>query len=199
MSRCPVLKKPLLLLDRDGTLIEERPYISNPKWVKLLPGAAQGLIQLKRAGFKRVVVSNQSGIGRGIVTPAQLNQVNRRFLQRLKAKKAGVDGLYWCPHKPSARCSCRKPNLGMVKRASKDLGVSWKRSISVGDKPSDVQLGQRTGGYGVLVLTGHGKTFRRRSGADYVAKDFKQAVAWIMKIGKDDHDGQSKRKSRRTR
>ncbi len=176
----PDVWRPLLLLDRDGTLIKEEEYLTDPKQVRLLPGVPQALRQLKRAGFKLVVASNQSGVGRGLITLSQLRRVNRRFLQLLRAKKAPIDGLYWCPHAPRARCSCRKPKLGMAKRAARDLGVSWKRSMSVGDRPSDVQIGQRTGGLGILVLTGYGPCWRRDSGADHVAKNFKEASSWII-------------------
>jgi len=183
MKRSP---EPLILLDRDGTLIEEKGYLSDPEGVKLLPGVVQGLKKLKRAGFRVVVVSNQSGVGRGLISMGQLEIVNRRFLQLLKAKKAAPDGVYWCPHRPSAHCFCRKPKLGMVKRAARELKVSWKKSISVGDRPSDIQLGQKTGGSGVLVLTGYGRRWRRTSvKADHVAKDFGGAVSWIQKASKE--------------
>ena len=155
--------------------MRRRDYLTDPKQVRLLPGAAEGLRRLKRAGFRVVVVSNQSGVGRGLITRDELARVNRRFLQLLKREKAPLDGLYWCPHDPSARCSCRKPKLRLVKRAASDLGISWKRSISVGDRPSDIQLGQSTGGAGVLVLTGYGRRWRRKSvKADHVAKNFKE-------------------------
>ena len=186
MKRKPEM--PLILLDRDGTLIEERNYLTDPKQVRLLPGVVRGLRRLKRAGFRIVVISNQSGVGRGLITQDQLRRVNRRFLQLLSEKKAPLDGLYWCSHSPSARCGCRKPKLELVKRAAKDLGMSWKGSISVGDRPSDVRIGQKTGGAGVLVLTGYGRRWRCKADADYVARNFKDVVSWIMNhavIGKD--------------
>ena len=174
-------KKPLVLVDRDGTLIEEKEYLSDPRQVRLLPGAVQGLRRLKKGGFKVVVVSNQSGVGRGILTLAQARRVNQRFLQLLKQKKATVNGLYWCPHAPAERCPCRKPKLALVKEAAQALGRSWRGSISVGDKASDVWLGQRTGGLGILVRTGYGRRWEKSAGADHVAKDFKAAVEWILK------------------
>jgi histidinol-phosphate phosphatase family protein len=158
--------------------------LTDPKQVRLLPGAVTGLKRLKRAGFPIVVVSNQSGVGRGMITMAQLHQVNRRFLALLQEAKAPVDGLYWCPHSPSDRCACRKPKLGMVKRAAKDLGVPWKGSISVGDRPSDVQLGQRTGGKGILVLTGYGRRWAKKHESvhpDHTTIDFRRAAAWIIR------------------
>ncbi len=176
----PRSSKPLLLLDRDGTLIEEKDYLFDPKQVKLLPGVTAALRRLKKAGFKLVVISNQSGVGRGFITLSQLRSVNRRFLALLRAHKASVDGLYWCPHAPTKNCACRKPKLGMVKRAAKDVNLSWKGSISVGDRPSDIQMGQRTGGQGILVLTGYGKKWRQNSGADFVAKNFTEAAKFIL-------------------
>jgi D-glycero-D-manno-heptose 1,7-bisphosphate phosphatase len=181
MKRSP--EKPLILLDRDGTLIEETNYLTDPSQVRFLPGVIEGLKRLKRAGFNMVVVTNQSGIGRGFITLSQLNRVNRRFLDMLKKKNAPVDGLYWCPHTPAARCTCRKPKLGLVKRAAKALGQSWKGSVSVGDRPSDVQLGQRAGGQGVLVLTGYGRQWAWKSHPvrpDHTARDFRQVVSWII-------------------
>src|ERR1700680_1736651 len=103
---------PLILLDRDGTLIEERNYLQDPSQVKLLPGIIAGLKKLKRAGALLVVVSNQSGIGRGIMALSQAERVSRRFQKLLGLQKIAVDGVYLCPHRPSARCSCRKPKLG---------------------------------------------------------------------------------------
>jgi len=181
MAKSP--DRPLVLLDRDGTLIEEGEYLTDPKKVRLLPGVPSALRALKRHGYRAVVVSNQSGVGRGLISLSQVRQVNRQFLRLLKAKKAPIDGLYWCPHKPGDRCSCRKPKLGMVKQAARALGISWKRSISIGDRPSDIELGQKTGGTGILVLTGYGKQWKKESGADHIAKNFKAAVSWIIKNG----------------
>jgi histidinol-phosphate phosphatase family protein len=184
MKKHPQYKKPLLLLDRDGTLIEEMDYLSDPKQVHLLPGVVDGLKQLKRAGFLSVVVSNQAGVGRGFITLSQMRRVNRRFLQLLKLKKAPINGLYLCPHSPSDRCACRKPKLGMVRQAAKDLGVSWKRSLSVGDRLTDVELGQKTGGLGILVLTGYGRQWAKKKGPvrpDHIAFDFSHAVTWIIR------------------
>jgi len=176
-------EKPLLLLDRDGTLIHEEGYPSDPRRVKLYPGVPLALRKLKKAGFPLVVVSNQSGVGRGFVTLDQARRVNKRFLELLKQKHAAIDGLYWCPHRPEDHCSCRKPALGMVRRAARDLRVSWKRSISVGDRPSDIQLGQRTGGSGILVLTGYGRRYKksRIMRPDHMSANFARAADWIIR------------------
>jgi D-glycero-D-manno-heptose 1,7-bisphosphate phosphatase len=179
-----VQNKPLILLDRDGTLIEERDYPSDPDGVKLLPGTVAGLRKLKQAGFRLVVVSNQSGIGRGILSVKQVKSVSQRFQHLLRLKKIVLDGVYWCPHSPTARCSCRKPKLGLVKRAAKKLRVSWKGSISVGDRLSDVQLGQNAAGQGVLVLTGYGRAWKKTATTrkpDHIARNFGQAADWILR------------------
>jgi histidinol-phosphate phosphatase family protein len=181
MGKLERRNRTLLLLDRDGTLIEEEGYPSDPARVRLYPGVPQALRKLKKAGFRLAVVSNQSGVGRGLVTLKQMHRVNRRFLELLKKRKAPIDGLYWCPHRPEDGCSCRKPKLGMARRAARDLKVSWKRSISVGDRPSDVEMGRRTGGLGVLVLTGYGKRWNKSSSADHIARNFKEAADWILK------------------
>jgi histidinol-phosphate phosphatase family protein len=182
-SRPSRRKLPLILLDRDGTLIEEGDYLKDPEQVKLLPGVVTGLRRLKRAGYTLAVVTNQSGVGRGYITMAQMRRVNARFLALLQQHRAPVDALYWCPHAPEKRCACRKPKLGMVRRAARQLGVPWRGSFSVGDRLSDVLLGQRTGGHGVLVLTGYGAQWAERhdrARPDFKAADFAEAVQWIL-------------------
>src|SRR5258708_33452669 len=124
MGKTHRFKKPLLLLDRDGTLIEEEGYPTDPARVRLYPGVPEALRKLKKAGFPLAVVSNQSGVGRGIVTLAQLRSVNQRFLHLLKARRAAIDGLYWCPHRPEDGCSCRQPALGIARHVAKDLDVA---------------------------------------------------------------------------
>src|SRR5262245_31655385 len=114
-------ERPLVVLDRDGTLIRDGEYLKDPRGVNLLPGVPQALKRLKRSGFRVVVASNQSGVGRKQITLAELRRVNRRFMQLLSRQKARLDGVYWCPHAPAAHCSCRKPKLGMVRRAAKEL------------------------------------------------------------------------------
>ncbi len=176
--------RPLLVFDRDGTLMEEKGYLRDPAGVRLLPGVAAGLRRLRRAGYPVIVVSNQSGVGRGLMTEADVRKVNRRFLQMLRSRGAGVDGLFWCPHGPGEGCGCRKPGLALVKRAAREVGCSWRGAISVGDRVSDVALGRKTGGFGVLVLTGYGPRalahFDEQK-PDFVARDFGQAVEWIRK------------------
>jgi D-glycero-D-manno-heptose 1,7-bisphosphate phosphatase len=176
------LDKPLILLDRDGTLITEQDYLKDPRKVRFLPGSIAGLKRLARAGYPMVVISNQSGIGRGLMTRQDVERVNRRFLQLLKNQGVRL-GVYYCPHHPKINCACRKPKLKLVKQAAHDLGLSWKNCISVGDKKCDVAMGRRTGGKGVLVLTGIGRQERKREPRvkpDFIAKNFNTAARWIL-------------------
>jgi D-glycero-D-manno-heptose 1,7-bisphosphate phosphatase len=176
--------KPLILLDRDGTLITEQDYLKDPRKVRFLSGSIEGLKRLSNAGFTMIVVSNQSGVGRGLMTLQDVERVNRRFNQILRSRGVRFGGVYYCPHHPRAGCACRKPKLGLVRRAARDLKTSARRCISVGDKWCDVTLGRRTGGRGVLVKTGYGRQALREKGrrrADHVAANFKAAAQWILK------------------
>jgi len=149
--------KAAVFIDRDGTVIKERNYLSKIKDVELFAGTVKALKLLKSAGFKLILVSNQSGIGRGYFTEDKLKKIHS-YLQKLLDKKgAGFDAMYYCPHVPDAGCSCRKPNLGLVKLAKKKFKLNLKKSYSIGDHKGDFLLGRNMGGKGVFVLTGHGK------------------------------------------
>lgn len=175
--------KPLIALDRDGTLIREGHYMSHPRQVKLLVGAAQGLKRLRKAGYKVIVLSNQSGVGRGAITAAEALQVRDKFLSDLRRAGAHIDGYYWCPHAPERNCACRKPKLKLLKEAARKMRMPWRGAWSVGDRPSDVQIGQKAGGKGILVRTGYGQRWakKRNLKAAFVARNFNSAVSWILK------------------
>jgi len=135
-------------------------------------------------------MSNQSGLARGFITPDQLRRVNHRFSYLLKKNKVLLDGYYWCPHAPGDRCSCRKPKLGMLKQAARELKRPWRRAVSVGDRPGDVLVGQRAGGLGILVLTGYGRRWANPPQPvtpDFTAATFLSAVEWILKKKGKDH------------
>ncbi|MHB9155712.1 MAG: D-glycero-alpha-D-manno-heptose-1,7-bisphosphate 7-phosphatase [Endomicrobiales bacterium] len=181
-------KSPAVFIDRDGTLIRERNYLSKIKDVALLSGAPEALRLLKQAGFKLVLVTNQSGIGRGYFSEEAMHRVHRH-LQKLLAKKgARLDGIYYCPHGPETGCSCRKPALGMVKKARRELNLDLKNSFTVGDHRGDFLLGRNMGGKGIFVLTGHGrreieKIRREESGPapDRVERNLCRAAKWIVR------------------
>jgi histidinol-phosphate phosphatase family protein len=136
---------PAVFLDRDGTLIEDLGYPREPERIRLLDGVGAGLRTLRDAGFALVVISNQSGIGRGIIDPAEATAVHDRFITLLGAEQVQLDAAYYCPHAPSDGCDCRKPEPTMLLRAAADLDISLADSFMVGDKLSDAQAGRRAG------------------------------------------------------
>ena len=146
-----------VFVDRDGTLIHDKNFISKVEDVEFVPGSLEAIKIFRDMGYKVVIVSNQSGIGRGILTKEIVDKINEFILNQLRKEGLDVDGIYYCPHSPDDNCDCRKPNLEMVNRASSKLNLSLKNSWAVGDKLSDVMLGKNMGGKGGLVLTGYGK------------------------------------------
>lgn len=147
---------PHAFLDRDGTIIREEHYLRDPARVALETGAAEGLRRLSRAGFRLVVVSNQSGIGRGLLSEADVSAVNARLADLLAVEGVEIASWHYCPHEPDAGCACRKPAPGLFLAAEALCPVDWARSFMVGDKPSDVEAGFLLGMKAVLVTTGHG-------------------------------------------
>jgi len=147
--------RPTAFLDRDGTLIEERNYLSDPDQAVLLPGVAEGLKTLMAQGFRLVVVSNQSGIGRGYFSEADAHAVNARVDDLLRAQDVDIAAWYICPHAPEQPCDCRKPEPGMVDRACKAFAVDLPASIMIGDKDIDMKLAANRGMRGFLVTSGH--------------------------------------------
>ena len=145
-----------VVLDRDGTVIEEKGYLSDPDQVELIPGAARGLRQLRHMGLGLVLVTNQSGVGRGFFDEESLNLVHQRMVDLLRAEGVQFDGIFFCTHRPSDGCLCRKPRPGLLERAAADLGFDPARCFVVGDKSSDVELGRTVGATTFLVWTGYG-------------------------------------------
>jgi D-glycero-D-manno-heptose 1,7-bisphosphate phosphatase len=145
-------------LDRDGTIIRDADYLADPDGVELLPGAADGMRHLRDAGFALVIVTNQSGIARGLYAERDFRAVQQRLEDVLRAQGIEVDGVYHCPHHPdfTGPCDCRKPLLGMYQQAAAELGIDLSRSLFVGDRLKDVEPALETGGTGYLVRTGYG-------------------------------------------
>lgn len=155
--------RPAVFLDRDGTIIEEVHYIADPARVRLLSGAAEGLRLLRRAGFACVVVSNQSAVGRGMVTVADVGRVQAEVERQLVQAGAGIDRFYFCPEPPRGGDRTvvehpdRKPGPGMLLRAARELGLDLSKSWAVGDMISDLLAGRNAGCRGaILVRTGYG-------------------------------------------
>lgn len=148
---------PAVFLDRDGTINHDKNYLSDEKDLRIYVFVKKAILKLRKAGFKIVVVTNQSGVARGYITTAKLKKINNKLKEMLKKQGVNIDGIYFCPHGPDDKCSCRKPKTGMVLQAAKDLNIDLKKSYTVGDSIRDYMLGYNFGGKGILVLTGHGK------------------------------------------
>lgn len=167
-----------VLLDRDGTLIEERHYLSDPDEVAILPGAIPGLRRLRELGFGLAIVSNQSGIGRGLFDTTQLEQIHQRMIAILTRSGVTIDGIYVCPHTPDDNCDCRKPRPGLALQAAARHGFRLNEAIVIGDKPCDIDLGKRVGACTILVRTGYGREHEEAGGSqpDYVTDDLTGAA-----------------------
>jgi len=141
-------------LDRDGTLIEDRGYAHRLEDYAPIPGAHEAARLLRRAGFALVVISNQSGVGRGLFSAAQLARFEAHLLADFSAHGAPFDAIYSCPHAPEAGCDCRKPNTGLLERARREHQLDLARSWVIGDKRIDVELAQRAGCHAAHVQSG---------------------------------------------
>ncbi|WP_041793803.1 D-glycero-alpha-D-manno-heptose-1,7-bisphosphate 7-phosphatase [Pararhodospirillum photometricum] len=154
----------VVLLDRDGTINEEVHYLAHPDQLRLLPGVASGLRRLAQAGFALVVVTNQSGIARGLITPAALDAIHARLRDLLAAEGVVLEGIHACPHGPDDGCACRKPRPGLVEAAQKQNPFDPRRAFMVGDKKADLDLGRTVGAFSILVRTGYGRQVEATSG-----------------------------------
>lgn len=177
--------RPFAIFDRDGTLIAEKNYLSDPTGVELLPGAIEAIERVARAGYGVIVITNQSGVGRGYFGLEDVERVHARMLELLGAAAARIEKIYVCPHAPEEDCACRKPRTGLLEQAARELGLDAARSVVIGDKAADVELARRAGAAAVLVTTGYG--VQALAGGtvkpDFVAADLTAAAEWIARRG----------------
>ena len=182
--------RPAVFLDRDGVLIEDSHYLGSPDRVRLIRGSAEAVAALNRAGWPVVVVTNQSGVARGLFPPEAVDAVHDRLAELLRGFDARIDAFYACPHHPEAEvtayrveCDCRKPRPGMLRAAAAELGLDLARSWVVGDRVSDLEAGAAVGARTVLVRTGYGTLVdaaaldRAVLNLELVAADLADAVA----------------------
>jgi heptosyltransferase-2 len=191
----PAIETPAAFLDRDGTIIEDPGYLGDPDKIQFIPGAQEALGALRAAGYRLIVVTNQAGVARGIITEDDVRRVNVRLQELLSAAGVPVDGIYYCPHHAEAGspeyrkdCPSRKPGPGMVEQARQDFGLDVARSVIVGDHLSDPAVARHFPGMrGIMVLTGHGagQYEKVQAGAtpvpDHVAPDLGSAVEWLLR------------------
>ncbi|WP_320009306.1 D-glycero-beta-D-manno-heptose 1,7-bisphosphate 7-phosphatase [Maridesulfovibrio sp.] len=172
-----------ILLDRDGTIIVDKHYLSDPERVELFPNSAQGLKTMQDAGYKLLVTTNQSGIGRGYYSEEDMHAVNTRMSELLSGYGVEVKAIYFCPHAPEEDCGCRKPAPGMFDQAIDDFGLDPKECYVIGDKLCDVELGLARKARSILVRTGKGRREEAScvGKADYIADDLLDAANFIIK------------------
>jgi D,D-heptose 1,7-bisphosphate phosphatase len=183
---------PAVFFDRDGSINEDIGYVSRPEDLVVYPWAAEAIRLVNQSGMKAIVITNQSGIARGMYTEETLHQIHERLRQELGLGGAHIDGFYYCPHHPNIggrryrqSCSCRKPLPGMLQQAAREHDIDITRSYVIGDKSSDMNAAINAGAKGVLVLTGYGQeTYDDRGRWPceplFVAKDLLEAVRLIL-------------------
>jgi D-glycero-D-manno-heptose 1,7-bisphosphate phosphatase len=140
-----------VFLDRDGTIVADKHFLADPDRLELLPHAAEGLRELHRLGARLVVVTNQSGVGRGYFAEDVVDAMNDRLRTLLAADGVELDGIYVCPHSPDDGCECRKPRSGLFLRAAEDLDVDLAESFVIGDRDVDVEAGRRIGAVPIRI------------------------------------------------
>jgi D-glycero-D-manno-heptose 1,7-bisphosphate phosphatase len=187
--------RPAVFFDRDGTLTEEIGYVNHPSRLKLLPHSVEAVRAVHSMGWLAVLVTNQAGVARGYMTEDVVRLTMKRFKELLASGDEALDGIYYCPHLPTARveayrkdCRCRKPLPGMLEQAASELGIDLGRSVMVGDKYfSDIVMAHQIKMAGVFVLTGYGLGEREYQSStwprqpEHVAEDALDAVRWVAK------------------
>ena len=159
--------KGIVFLDRDGTLLKESPYLSDPREAELLPGVGEGLAELQQAGYRLVIVTNQQGIGLGYFSVRDFIAVNAALFRLLTPFGVTISRIYYCPHSAADACDCRKPGPGLLLRALREFGIEAERCFMVGDRDIDAMAGASAGCTAVLVGAGGFATFA-------------EAAAWIL-------------------
>lgn len=172
-----------VVLDRDGTIIQERHYLSDPAQIELIPGASEGLRQIQDMGLGLVLITNQSGVGRGYFDLERLELIHHNLVRLLDAEDVCLDRIYFCPHMPESNCRCRKPETGLLEQAARDLRFDPRYSFVIGDKGSDIGMGQRVSAATVLVRTGYGAEVERNGSAnpDYIVDGLEDAALVIQR------------------
>ena len=181
-----------VFVDRDGTLNEDIGYVSAPAELVIYPWAAEAVRLINESGLLTVVITNQSGIARGMYNEATLRSIHSRMIEELARKGARIDAVYYCPHHPEVgdaryrtACECRKPRTGMLDRAACEHDVDLSRSFVIGDKASDIKLAENAGARAALVLTGYGRETlahpdRWPCAPEIVAENLLEAVKRIL-------------------
>ncbi len=176
-------KKPAVFLDRDGVLTKEKSYVLSVKELEIFPYTAECIRQIHKKGYYAVVITNQSGIARGLFTEDELAEMNDRLI-----KETGVDAVYYCPHHPEGKvkeyrkkCSCRKPETGLLKAAARDLDIDMSESWMVGDRAGDILAGKKAGVKTILLESGYGLGgLEEEVTPDYILNDLRDVMEVLI-------------------
>lgn len=182
-------KHAAVFLDRDGTINEEVGYLDSLEKLKIIPEAFAAIRLINQNGMKAVVITNQSGVARGLFSEEFVQTVHALIQKQLKARKAFIDAFYHCPHHPTEgqgvylqTCNCRKPAPGLLFKAADEMEIDLGQSYMIGDMPKDIEAAKRAGAKGILVRTGYGQEHRAFDvEPDYIAGNILDAVRWILK------------------
>lgn len=170
-----------VFLDRDGTINIDYGYVRKIANFEFIPGVFDALKELAKTGFKIIIITDQSGIGRGYYTEEDYKNLTKYMVKEFEKSSIKIDGIYYCPHSPESSCSCRKPEIGMIKKAKEDFNIDLKKSYFIGDRTSDIQCGHNAGCKTILVKTGNaGEDGRYSMRPDFVADDLYEAVNLIL-------------------
>jgi histidinol-phosphate phosphatase family protein len=173
------MKKKAVFLDRDGTIIVDKHYLNDPSGVEFLPHAIEGLRDLKKNNFLLVVVTNQSGVARGLIEESNIAKIHQRMQDLLKPQQLQIDAFYYSPHAADSNHPLRKPNPGMLIQAAKDFRLDLDASFMIGDKLIDVEAGHRAGARSILISAAHDEE-TLGADPDFFAAHLKQAADWIL-------------------
>ncbi len=187
------MSRAAVFMDRDGTVNHEVGYMVHPDRAALLPRSTEAIRLFREAGFATFVMTNQSGVARGLFTEDLVEEVHRRLQERLAAGGAALDGVYYCPHHPregnsqwTGPCTCRKPRPGMLLQAAKEHDIDLSRSYMIGDSSRDLGAAAAAGAVPILVLTGYGRgeleylSHRWKVQPTFVAEDLLDAAHWVL-------------------
>ena len=174
-----------IFLDRDGTISDDTMYPHKAEDFRLLPGVVEGLKKLSKE-YMFIIITNQSGIGRGIFKEEDMYKFNEKLINELKKENIKIKKIYFCPHTPEDNCDCRKPATKNIEQAKKDFDIDMESSWMIGDHPSDVELGKRAGTRTIYLKTGHGQKHLEDLEKDginpnFIAENFSQAANFIIK------------------
>lgn len=181
--------KRLVMLDRDGTINVARHYLSSPEQVELIHGAVEGIRLMRLLGLTVVVLTNQSGIARGYLTPDTLRDIHHRLHELLSGRGVSLNAIYTCPHHPADGCDCRKPAPGLARKAANEFKADLSRSFIVGDDICDIELGKQVKATTILVRTGYGARAAEDGTAqpDYVVENLWEAAQVIKRLVASPH------------